>query len=100
MTTVIHCKFAAGVPAVDYVYCGRPSKWGNPFSYHKGTPPAWRVANRQEAIERFASWFYAMEQAQLRHEALVELKDKVLGCWCKPRPCHVDILAEFVNRAS
>jgi len=28
--------------------------------------------------------------------ALPELKDKVLGCYCKPEDCHGDILAELV----
>ncbi|AUG88038.1 ribonucleoside-diphosphate reductase subunit [Klebsiella phage May] len=23
---------------------------------------------------------------------------KVLGCWCKPRPCHGDVYVKVVNR--
>jgi hypothetical protein len=26
-----------------------------------------------------------------------ELKDKILGCWCKPDPCHGDFLVELAN---
>ena len=30
---------------------------------------------------------------------LVSLEGKVLGCWCKPDPCHGDVLSEFVAMA-
>jgi hypothetical protein len=26
------------------------------------------------------------------------ITDKVLGCWCKPLPCHGDILAMYVEQ--
>jgi hypothetical protein len=29
--------------------------------------------------------------------ALPELRGKKLGCWCKPGPCHGDVLAELAN---
>ncbi len=29
--------------------------------------------------------------------AIEELKGQVLGCWCKPLPCHGDFLAEQAN---
>ena len=28
---------------------------------------------------------------------LGELKGKVLGCFCKPKACHGDVLVELVN---
>ena len=28
---------------------------------------------------------------------LHELKGKVLGCWCKPKPCHGDMLIELIE---
>jgi hypothetical protein len=30
-------------------------------------------------------------------DRLPELKDKTLGCWCKPEKCHGDVLAEIPN---
>ena len=27
----------------------------------------------------------------------IELKDKVLGCWCKPLACHGDVLADIAD---
>ena len=28
---------------------------------------------------------------------LGELRGKILGCWCKPKPCHGDILVKLVE---
>ena len=28
---------------------------------------------------------------------VVKLKGKTLGCFCKPYPCHGDIIAEYLN---
>ena len=53
------------------VYVGRPGPFGNPFSWKDGTLAVWKVKR--------------------------ELRSKVLGCWCKPGPCHGDILARIAN---
>jgi Domain of unknown function (DUF4326) len=29
--------------------------------------------------------------------ALPGLNGKVLGCWCKPEPCHRDVLMELLS---
>lgn len=31
---------------------------------------------------------------------LLELKGKRLGCWCKPAPCHGDVLVELIEELS
>lgn len=31
-------------------------------------------------------------------ERVRALRGKVLGCFCKPKPCHGDVLADYVNR--
>ncbi len=92
---VIHCREAAGVLAEEYVYCGRPSKWGNPHRH--GLCPCGKVHSRQEAIYLFDRFWNSDDGAMLRRDALTELAGKVLGCWCHPNPCHVDIIAEYVN---
>jgi len=80
------------------VYIGRPSIWGNPFSHLPSSAARFRVATREEAIEQYEAWL-------LSHPALVErarreLAGKVLGCWCKPLPCHGDVLARIANELS
>jgi len=87
---VVHCK------RQDYdVYIGRPSKWGNPFSHKEGTLARFRVASRQEAIQRHKEWI--LTQTELLKD-LHELKGMTLGCWCSPLPCHGDTLAEMADK--
>lgn len=82
MTKVVHCKKS------DYdVYIGRPSKWGNPCSIGKD-------GSREEVIEKYRQWL--KNQPQLLN-SLWELQGKILGCWCKPKPCHGDVLVEFIK---
>ncbi len=80
--TVVHCKRAR----YD-VYIGRPSKWGNPFSIGKD-------GTREEVINKYRN--YISNSPELLN-ALPELRDKILGCWCKPLPCHGDVLKELVE---
>lgn len=86
---VVHCK---GAP-YD-VYIGRPSKWGNPFSHRPGTLAEFRVATREEAIDRYREWIVTQPQLM---RALPELQNKVLGCWCSPKACHGDVLVDLVT---
>ena len=78
------------------VYIGRGSKWGNPFTHiaDKKTKADFVVASRDEAIESYRDWL--LNQPQLLKD-LDELKGKTLGCFCKPKRCHGDILVELVN---
>lgn len=82
MTKIVHCK----KEAYD-VYIGRPSKWGNPFTIGVD-------GNREEVIEKYKQW---IEHQQHLMDALPELKDKTLGCWCSPKSCHGDVLIELIN---
>ena len=87
---VVHCK-----KEPYYVYIGRPSKWGNPFSYKPNTLAKYKVKNREESIQAYEKWIKT--QPQLMKD-LHELKGKVLGCWCKPLPCHGDVLLKLANK--
>lgn len=82
-TIVVHCKKS------DYdIYIGRPSKWGNPFKITEDQ-------NREVVINKYKEWL--LNQPDLLKN-IGELKGKVLGCWCKPKICHGDILAELANK--
>lgn len=70
------------------IYIGRPSKWGNPFVVG-------RDGTRAEVIELYREYLYS-DGAHLIAD-IHELKDKVLGCWCKPEACHGDVLAELAD---
>lgn len=81
-----------------YVYIGRScygltgNGWGNPIKLHEDTPLA-----RFALIEAYKRWFMADEQCELRERALRELPGKILVCWCAPKLCHGDVLADYVN---
>jgi hypothetical protein len=81
----------------NVVYIGRSfggwsaSPFYSPFQINKD-------GTRAEVIEKFAAYWYAPEQAELRAKALqVIWSDDTLGCWCKPLDCHGDIIAGYVN---
>ena len=60
----------------------------------KKTKADFVVASRDEAIESYRDWL--LNQPQLLND-LHELKGKTLGCFCKPKISHGDILVELVN---
>jgi hypothetical protein len=70
------------------VYIGRGSIWGNPF--YLG-----RDGTREEVIEKYR--VYILNNNYLRNK-LPELKGKILGCHCKPLPCHGDVLVDMINK--
>lgn len=80
------------------VYIGRKNKrrgleasqWGNPFFIGKD-------GTRKEVIEKYRQ--YLLNNEELLKQ-IPKLKGKVLGCYCKPLPCHGDVLAELANSAS
>jgi hypothetical protein len=81
LVRVVHCK------REPYdVYVGRPSKWGNPFTIG-------RDGTRLEVINKYADWL--LNEGPF--DDLHELRGKVLGCWCSPKPCHGDVLLWYAN---
>ena len=80
---MVHCKR----DAYD-VYIGRPGPFGNPFTIGSD-------GTREEVVEKYAEWI--LTQPELLAKIEVELKDKVLGCWCSPALCHGDILVELTK---
>jgi hypothetical protein len=72
------------------VYIGRGSRWGNPFivGVH---------GSREECIEQFKQML--KDNKELLDD-LYKLEGKVLGCYCKPKPCHGDIYCDILNRRS
>lgn len=77
------------------VYIGRPSVWGNPYSFHSGTLAKNQVADRNAAIIAFRG--YAKARLEDEPDWLEPLCDKVLGCFCKPQACHGDVIVELLD---
>ena len=80
------------------VYIGRPGKglpgpWGNPFRLAA-------ESQRPAVLERYRQWLEGeIAAGRISKAALAELHGKRLGCFCKPRLCHGDILAQAADRA-
>ena len=98
-TTVVRLRRKNGRVVQDCdVYIGREvrrggwdlaaSKWANPYSI------AACGGSAERAVEKYATYIHSRPDLL---GALHELRGKVLGCWCKPGPCHGDVLAALAD---
>lgn len=96
-TRVVHCRKE---PYDVYIGRGRDPKtgklsmWGNPFRIGPD-------GDREEVISKYAAW--VPNQPWLM-ESLDQLRDRVLGCFCKPKEgfcgrllCHGQVLAGLAD---
>lgn len=86
----------------NHVYIGRgrvvfidgvrfPSEdsiFANPFRISEETD-----VSREESVNRFRSY---IRKSPLLLKELESLRGKTLGCWCKPKKCHGDVLLELL----
>lgn len=76
------------------VYIGRPSIWGNEYSHKDGTTAKYKVATVEEAVEAYRTQLWCeIRMGRIGLGELAALHGKTLICWCKPSPCHGDVLA-------
>jgi len=81
----------------DYIYVGRPSRYGNPYSSKEDSLGEY-VGTKDEAINRYEK--YIDENDHLIDELISELKEKntnKIGCWCSPSRCHGDVLKQRIE---
>lgn len=72
------------------VYVGRPSPWGNPFTFDPTSP-----RSRKECVKQYDEWVHS--KPVLLKRIKKELKGKHLLCYCAPLRCHGDILLKIAN---
>jgi hypothetical protein len=78
------------------VYIGRAGKeqdgyFGNPFRIEQGE-------SRGSSLEKYRAYFHNRLEADPEFKKRIhELKGKTLGCFCKPYPCHGDIIADYLD---
>ena len=93
-----YSKYWTNPPTSPYVYIGRnvrfqipfKSQWHNPYTAGKEIP-----GSREKAIHQYRE--YILNKPELLRLIPIELKDKTLGCWCKPNKCHGDVLVELAD---
>lgn len=95
--TTVHNKKREPMRTGD-VYIGRGSAWGNPFAVGASAHAVTRVATVAEAIVRYEAYITErLANEPALREQLRALKGKRLFCFCKPGPCHGDVLARLAN---
>ncbi len=102
MISRVHCRYGK----YD-VYIGRPNHRDGHRLWQFGNP--WMIGRdgkREEVIERYKNWltngetYGNLDATPERQEWILDnlylLKDKVLGCFCRPNEnCHGDVLIEL-----
>lgn len=90
MTRVIHIKDAppGWKSNPDFEYCGRGSKWGNPYPIGKPHPVTGQPMTRDDVCDLFEERALPI---LLPHVG--QLKGKTLVCFCHPQRCHCHPLA-------
>ena len=79
------------------VYIGRAGRghdgyFGNPFRIGLGI-------SRDDAVKQFQRYFAdRIEKDSEFKQRILTLKGKRLGCFCKPKECHGDVIADWLNR--
>jgi hypothetical protein len=99
-------QIAPNLTTVVNIYSGKPfdvritrgTPWGNQWSHLPFARARHIVSSREEAIDCFEDWF--IQQPELIEQAVKELAGKRLGCVCKPKACHGDVIARIVNERS
>jgi len=73
----------------------RDSPFANPFTIDKKKNPE---EERKRVIDAYKIYLNELliKKPELK-ELLKTYKGKTLGCWCKPEPCHADILIEKID---
>ena len=89
----------------DYVYVGRGSPLGNPFFHKASKFEVVKVASRSEAIEEYRIWLvnrllFDTPQSRAINDCVIKLSSEkkiVLGCFCFPKQCHAEVIAEILK---
>lgn len=84
-------RFARGA-----VYVGRPTRFGNPYRVEE-------VGSHEEAVRLYRAWFQERTKDSRFLQALETLYQRLkrenvltLSCHCVPRPCHAEVIAEWL----
>jgi hypothetical protein len=91
MAAVVNVKSGA----FYHIYIGRAnarygllaSPFANPFTIG-------RDGTRADVLHKYKEHILSSPDLLV---LLPALKGKILGCWCKPAPCHGDVLVELIE---
>lgn len=78
----------------DVTMIDRSTRFGNKFVLEEdgGT------YTREESVEKYREWFKnKIRKDPDFRKAVDDLEGEKLGCWCKPKPCHGDVILEYLR---
>ncbi|HEY0719688.1 MAG TPA: DUF4326 domain-containing protein [Gammaproteobacteria bacterium] len=87
----IETEYQSKKSTPSYEYIGRGSYWGNPYSMYEDGD------DREEVIRKYKYDFDYEKFPNKEKSEVYKLAGKRLGCFCKPKACHGDVLADFLN---
>ena len=91
MTTLLINLRDKPTPKYDFLI-DRRSIFGNPFII--GTD-----GDCKQVVEKYREYFYKrILTDEYFRDRVLELKGKVLACWCSPLLCHGNIIIEYLNK--
>lgn len=98
-TAVVNMKGHRGDPAyADVIYLGRGVRrggWDLPASPLANPFTIGPDGTRDEVIAKYRA--HLLSRPDLL--ALIPpLRGRRLGCWCAPKSCHADVIAEFADK--
>ena len=85
------------------VYIGRGSAFGNMWTHiqHVKTKAQHLVEDRETSIAEYKKYFLKRtEEDPVFRDKVLALRGKRLGCYCKPLPCHGDVIKEWLDSSS
>jgi len=75
------------------VYIGRGSPWGNQYAIGHGEGDG-----RFEVIEKYREFFNEkIATDDSFRNGILAMRGLRLACFCKPAPCHGDVIADYLN---
>lgn len=87
MSKVVNIHKKRGVRPYFDIYIGR--RTSRPTEFKQDSKWANRFYERLDLYEKYIR--------EVLWDDLDELEGKILGCWCKPGPCHGDILIKLIK---
>lgn len=77
-----------GVTPID-----RSTRFGNPYRLEKDGGDY----TREESVDAYREWFVGEIENDEFRSAVERLRGETLGCWCKPKACHGDVILAFLE---
>lgn len=78
-----------------YVYIGRSNKYGNPIKADRACPVCDARHNfPSETLACYEVWL--LRKLRKEPNFLKPLVGKILVCFCKPKPCHGNVIIKYL----